>query len=302
MPTLNQFIANGQHETAVEALLGLENYETDDKFQSMVTLLSSRMQAALEDEIEATKTEKELDMERRAIAKMVMGIAGKFRISKVDFPGALKTARKPTVTEPERKTEQPKVVFLAASPKDMAKLRLKEEYFQIQMELDDKASNFKLLSRFESRNDTLIRTLMEDKPTYVHFAGHGVPETEGFYPAGVVLEDRYGQATVVSGESLANMFRLIKKRSPLKLVFLNACETMEQARAISAHDLYVIGMGEKIPDKLSIALAGGFYLGLAETPDDIPYAFEIAMATIDIGGLEGAAIPRLFYGGEEVVF
>ncbi len=202
----------------------------------------------------------------------------------------------------EKPVEKPGILFLASDPRGMGKLKLNEEFVKIRTHLDDKVDNFKLELKFEQRPDTLTKTILDERPTYIHFAGHGVGTTDEDNLAGIVLEDRERNPKVVTGLALENMFRLLKMRFDIKAVVLNACDSTEQAKAISKNGIYAIGMADEIPDDAAITFAGGFYLGLAETPDDIPFAYQMALNSLLMEGVEQAQVPRLFLDGEEVIF
>ena len=72
----------------------------------------------------------------------------------------------------------------------------------------------------------------------------------------------------------------------ISLVFLNACYSEDQAKAISQHVDFVIGMSRTISDEASIAFATSFYssLGFGLSIDD---AFNLA-----IGDLKLFSIPE----------
>lgn len=112
--------------------------------------------------------------------------------------------------------------------------------------------------------DALMRTLMEEAPTHVHFSGHGVRE-------GILLRDERGDERVMSGEALGRLFRLCGES--VRCVVLNACFSEPQARSIRQQVPYVVGSTERIDDAAALSFSSGFYLAVA-AGKDIPYAFE----------------------------
>ena len=88
------------------------------------------------------------------------------------------------------------------------------------------------------------RKLLDFKPNFVHFSGHG-SETNG-----VIFENEMGNSLLASPDALAGLFELFSEQ--IECVILNACFTENQAKAISEHIDYVIGMGNEISDKSAI--------------------------------------------------
>lgn len=305
MPSITSLIAEARLEEAFEKLKEHPKYKTDSKYQGQVINMTGSFVGLREREMLGMLSYETAAREKAQLTNSLLTLIGVFKLEETAGTSPPVNPVIPMLTDNETNRNMggvPRILFLASDPRDMGKLQLDKEFLKIHSELGDDATKLSLKVKFEPRADTLTRTLLEDRPTYVHFAGHGVGAAENFHPAGIVLEDRYGNPNVVSGTALANMFRLIKKRIDIKAVVLNACESAEQARAISIHDIYTVGMAAEIPDNMAISFAGGFYLGLAESPDEIPFAFEMAINNLLMEGIEGEQVPKLFYQGEEVVF
>lgn len=297
-----QLIAEARIEEALELLKKHPKYQTDRQFQNQVIMTSSRLASSQRQEMMGLIPLDAAMREKNHISQAILAMADRFSIGETDGEETSSPTIPPPILQSEQREGAPRILFLASDPRGMGKLQLEKEYVKIHTQLGDSAPEFNLKIKFEPRADTLTKTLLEDRPTFVHFAGHGVGAADDFHPAGIVLEDRQGNANVVPGLALANMFRLIKKKIDVKAVVLNACESEEQAQAISVHDIYAVGMTTEIPDKMAISFAGGFYLGLAESPDDIPFAFEMAMNNLLMEGIEGTKVPKLFYKGEVMKF
>ncbi|MFK8161656.1 MAG: CHAT domain-containing protein [Lewinella sp.] len=295
-------IAEARIEEALEELKKHPKYQTDRQFQNQVIMTSSRLSSSQRQEMMGLIPLDAAMREKNHISQAILAMADRFGIGENDGEEPNPHTPPPPIPESEQREGAPRILFLASDPRGMGKLQLEKEYVKIHTQLGDSAPEFNLKIKFEPRADTLTKTLLEDRPTFVHFAGHGVGAADDFHPAGIVLEDRQGNANVVPGTALANMFRLIKKKIDVKAVVLNACESEEQAKAISAHDIYAVGMTKEIPDKMAISFAGGFYLGLAESPDDIPFAFEMAINNLLMENIAGEKVPKLFFQGEEVTF
>jgi MFS family permease len=125
--------------------------------------------------------------------------------------------------------------------------------------------------------DALMRTMMEEAPTHVHFSGHGEP-------GGIVLRDELGHPRVVPGEALEALFGLC--RDSVRCVVLNACFSEPQARAIHQHVPYVIGSTGAIQDAAALSFSSGFYLAVA-AGKDVPYAFEAGKTRMGLDSVPG---------------
>lgn len=145
-----------------------------------------------------------------------------------------------------------KILVLSANPKTTDRLRLEEEVREIQEGLRRATQRdlFTVDIRLALRPRDLRRALLDVEPHIVHFSGHGDKE-------GLVLEDELGFATLVSAQFLGDLFQLLTRH--VQCVVLNACYSAFQAKAISRHIPYVIGMKKEIKDKAGIEFAVGFY-------------------------------------------
>ena len=151
-----------------------------------------------------------------------------------------------------------KILVIAANPDSTSGLQLSQEIRDIRdfLQKSKYRDEFDFEERIAARWEDLQRAILESKPRIVHFCGHGMGET------GLVLERDNGQPLVVSTDLLSDLFQTETIRNTVECVVLNACYSAEQAKVISRHINYVIGMGRAIPDHDAIAYAKGFYLGL----------------------------------------
>lgn len=120
--------------------------------------------------------------------------------------------------------------------------------------------------------DTLLKAMLEEAPTYVHFSGHGGE-------AGILLRDELGEPRRVAGEPLAELFRQF--RDSVRCVVLNSCFSVAQGRAIRRYIPHVIGMTERIEDTAAVAFSTGFYAAIG-AGRDVPAAFQVARARVGI--------------------
>lgn len=302
MPSIITLIAEARLEEALAQLKLAPQYESDRQFQNQVIMISSRLASSQKQEMMGLIPMDAAMREKAHISQAILSIVERYDMDDAGNGTPSSPTIPPPIPKNIQREDARKLLFLASQPRNVGKLQLEKEYVNIQVHLGDKLPEFNMQVQFEPRADNLTKILLEKRPTLVHFAGHGIGEETDFNRAGIVLEDRQGNPNVVSGTALANIFRLLKKKIDIQVVFLNACESEAHARAISEHDIYAIGMTEEIPDGLAISFAGGFYLGLAESPDEVPFAFEVAIGVLKLENIEGDKIPKLFYQGEEVVF
>jgi len=157
------------------------------------------------------------------------------------------------------------VLFLAADPTNATRLRLGQEFREIQekLKLGKLRDRFKLeVPQLSLRAADISQAMLDLQPALVHFSGHG---TKG---GALCFEDQAGRAQLVKPEALAALFK--RFTDSVQCVLLNSCYSEAQARAISAHIPYVIGMNKAIGDDAAIAFAVGFYqaLGAGKTIED----------------------------------
>jgi cold shock CspA family protein len=148
------------------------------------------------------------------------------------------------------------ILFLSADPSDASRLRLGQEQREIfeKLRLSSQRDRFTFEVRSSLRPGDMIQALQDTKPQIVHFAGHGTSSGE------ICLENNDGKIHPVTSEALASLFELVANF--VSCVVLNSCYSESQARAISRHINFVIGMNQAIGDQAAIEFAHGFYQAL----------------------------------------
>jgi hypothetical protein len=180
-----------------------------------------------------------------------------------------------------------RILFLASDPTNTSRLRLGEEFREIseQLMLALGRDYFDLLlPQLSLRPKDIARVLLNTKPHIVHFSGHG--DSEG----ALCFEDNNGQVYLVQPEALAALFEQLADQ--VQCVVLNACYSEIQARAISKHIGYVIGMNKAVSDRAAIAFSLGFYqaLGAGRSIDE---AFRFGCVQMQLHGLPEHLTPVL---------
>ncbi|GAA6622322.1 CHAT domain-containing protein [Scytonema sp. NUACC26] len=184
---------------------------------------------------------------------------------------------------------QQKVLLLTAIPRG---LRLNKEIREIEeaFRRAAKRDNLEISLRTAVRPQDIRRAIAEERPSIVHFCGHGLED------GSLVLEDNEGNNKEVTPEGLAQLFKLHKDY--VKCVLLNACHSAQSATAIHQYINCVIGMNQAIQDQAAIAFSQGFYDTLGyEYPDNnlniFQRAFDEALVALQLENISQGQIPVL---------
>lgn len=201
------------------------------------------------------------------------------------------------------------ILVLAANPKGTSPLRLGEEVRSLRLGLERSRDRdrFVLEERWAVTTKDMRRALLDCQPQIVHFSGHGVgTEDVGHEPLstrkvsvvsnsateleGLMFEDETGQPKLVSGEAISSLFALFKDQ--IECVVLNACYSEVQAKAISQHIPYVVGMRRAIGDRAAIEFAIGFYDALL-AGRSVEFAYKLGCNAIQMAGIPEHLTPIL---------
>jgi WD40 repeat protein len=175
------------------------------------------------------------------------------------------------------------ILIFAANPNDpqlnFARLSLEREVRQIEIGLRNSRKRFEIRQKWAPEPNDLRLALLDYRPSYVHFCGHGTGQN------GIMLG---GQ--LVDAEGLAGLFKVFS--SHIKCVVLNACYSAIQAESISRHIDYVVGMSKEIGDSAAIEFATAFYQALG-ADESIEFAFELGRNAIQLAHIPEYLTPRL---------
>ena len=185
------------------------------------------------------------------------------------------------------------ILFLAADPSDLARLRIGEESREIQekLRLARLRDHFDVEVRLSVRPADVSQSLLDLAPRFVHFSGHGAQN------GAICFETRTGEALPIAPAALSALFAQFA--GAVECVVLNACFSAVQAEAIAAEIPYVIGMRSEVGDRAAIAFSVGFYqaIGAGRPVED---AFRLGVVQIQLEGLPEALTPVLVRKGERV--
>jgi hypothetical protein len=186
----------------------------------------------------------------------------------------------------DRTQTMKKILVLASSPVNEARLRLDKEVREIDEGLRraNKRDQFKFEQRWAIRTDDLRRALLDIEPQIVHFSGHGAGDD------GIVVEDDNGNSKLVTTEALSSLFELCADH--VECVLLNACYSEIQADAIVQHINYVIGMSQAIEDTAAIKFAMGFYDALG-AGKSVETAYKFGCNAIQLENIPEHLTPQL---------
>ena len=180
--------------------------------------------------------------------------------------------------------KEAKLLFMAANPKGSTPLRLDEECREVGAQIRSGENRIVITSRWAARPDDVIEALLEEKPTILHFSGHGDAEQ------GLVLEAPSGGHQCVSGKALARLLRAIP--DSLRLVVFNACDSLGLAQSAATVTDVAIGMNQPIGDRAAITFATGLYQGFAYGRS-FQESFDLALARLAIHDIPENATPEL---------
>ena len=148
-----------------------------------------------------------------------------------------------------------RILFLAANPKTTSHIDLEEELRSLQTELRGVKYRDQILltAQHAVRPDDLVRYVRSERPTVVHFSGHGSGR-------GIVVRNDEGGHTEVTGDGLQRFFL----NRGVQLVVLNACYSREQAKLLPNAVAAVVGTTDAEGDVAARRFTVAFYRALGE--------------------------------------
>ncbi|MDZ8260281.1 CHAT domain-containing protein [Nostoc sp. ChiQUE01b] len=180
------------------------------------------------------------------------------------------------------------ILLLSADPTNAFKLRIGEEFREIQekLQLAKWRDKFILDQKMSVRPTDISQALLDIQPHIVHFSGHGAAS------GALCFENRVGEIHPISPDALAALFEQFTGQ--VNCVLLNSCYSKLQAIAIAEHIDYVIGMNQAIGDNAAIAFAIGFYQALG-AGRAIEEAYKLGLAQIRLHGIPEHLTPVLIH-------
>lgn len=197
---------------------------------------------------------------------------------------------KQVVCNPVVQPKQEVILFLGANPPATERLRQDKEYREIDEALNRavRRNKFILKCLWAVQYQDVQRSMLDLKPSIVHFSGHGTSDN------GLCMEDIAGQSHYVPGETLAKLFKIASDH--VSVVILNCCSSYVLARTISQYIEYVVGMPGALNDQAAIAFSRGFYDALGAGAL-IELAFSHGNLAMGQSYSQDAEPPQLFMRG-----
>jgi hypothetical protein len=143
-----------------------------------------------------------------------------------------------------------KILFINADPRDQEALDFAGEYRAISEAIRD---DFQLVARLAARPEDLVNALAEEKPQVLHFSGHGSGTS------GLAFENQQREMVLLARDGLKRILQATELMAPLRLIVLNACWSIKQARAIAKKGPDTVGMKIDVLDEVAKAFAKNFY-------------------------------------------
>lgn len=179
------------------------------------------------------------------------------------------------------------VLFLAANPVVTDRLGLDEEAHLI-LEMIRKSEyrdSIHFVSRWAVRPMDVLQAINEEKPTVVHFSGHGAPNGD------IALQNDAGGVKCVTPTAMTSA--IATAADSVRLVFFNSCFSEEQARSVVSNIDVAIGMRVSIGDEAARVFAAQFYSAIG-FGKDVDMAFKQGKAALLLEGIPEENTPVLY--------
>jgi len=179
---------------------------------------------------------------------------------------------------PDKNEKKRHLLFLSADPVDLNEEQLMAQYAEIVNEIQK--ANITSKAVFRTRIDTLLTAIDTEKPSILHFTGHGkrakiltnqeledakILKTQLSDGSGLILTDEKGKKENLDTTRLEGIFQMfVGEGFHFELVFLNACYSENQAKVIAKYTDYVIGTKVEVGKQNAKRFATYFYNRLAE--------------------------------------
>jgi hypothetical protein len=137
--------------------------------------------------------------------------------------------------------------------------------------------------RFDVTAEDLFQSLNAVAPNVLHFSG-------SLSAGSILLHSADGGVRAVNESALVGLVRAID--ADLRLVVLNACDSLGCARALADIVGCAIGVEHQITDAAAIAFARAFYRAIA-FGQSIGHAYEQACVALDMDGVPREQWPVL---------
>ncbi|CAN7725533.1 CHAT domain-containing protein [Mesorhizobium amorphae] len=184
------------------------------------------------------------------ICGFTLGLAGIQASSEEEFRRRLTVAATQTFSKQNQSSPSTVLLYLAANPLQTTHLDLEKELRNLSETLRSARlrDRIKVVACHAARPQDLVAALRSERPSIVHFSGHGERQ-------GIVFRDDRDQPTVANGESLARTF----DGRGVQLLLLNSCYSEAQAAPVSGAVGVVVGTNAQVVDDAALRFSSSFY-------------------------------------------
>lgn len=184
-----------------------------------------------------------------------------------------------------RSTNPVRVLLFAADPYPNMRLLLDKEIRQIKdaVRMAEYRDELEIDDHWATRPRDLLPALNATHPQVVHFSGH-------CGSGGLVLVGENGEEHKVSHPALERIFATFRR--DIRLVVLNACFSLPQARAIAHVVGCAIGTPDKITDAAATTFSASFY-GAIAAGCSVQDAYDQACAALEVDYHDPSEFPEL---------
>lgn len=213
--------------------------------------------------------------------------------AKPSFPGDKLENFSTTVEAPHpppvislRLVERPLKILFLASDAGLG-LDLTGEFKKIKAVISSSKfpDSISLFSKFDVSVEDLFQSLNEYCPHVLHFSGN----MDG---SSVLLSSKDGSVKTVKESALVGLLRVLNDN--IRLVILNACNSLSCAEAISEVIDCAIGVKGEISDSAAITFSESFYRGIG-FGRSVKDSFDQARVALLFEGISEGTIPDLRY-------
>ncbi len=165
-----------------------------------------------------------------------------------------------------------KVLILAATPDDEGRIRPDKEVAELRERMAAMPKQKRPLSFdhiLATRLDQIQQELVRQRPTILHFSGHGAPGV-------LVFETRDGRSDDLKADLLA---RVLKSYRDVECLVLHACYTDNVAKACLPYVRCVVGSTAAVDDEAAPRFSYLFYQSVAAGMD-YQQAFEMGQTEV----------------------
>jgi hypothetical protein len=172
-------------------------------------------------------------------------------------------------------SEKIKILYLSASPNDLEKLSVDEEFRAIYEKVD--RNSFEMISVSGTRASDIQAEVVKNKPEIIHFSGHASADE-------VLFENDGKKSQGVSKNAIVNFLNDLDKKP--RLIFFNACRTAENLESLSRIIDFVVATERAVFDTTAVIFATKFYEFLSDGKN-VKTAFNHAKNEFAINPVQG---------------